>query len=577
MHPRKALTLIFLAALAWPLFAQIRDYVPIVRPVYHAETIAFLNKLSDSMKKDGYDDAAAVLKGYAEGGFGSGFVITASDGANYVVTNRHVVSEAASITLEFEKGDGSQTMYKNCPVLAVDEDLDLALVAFPQGVKPFKAGLSFAKASLEDGAEVWSAGYPGLGDSPAWQLGKGNITNGSAKVPELADPAITSLIQHSAQVDPGNSGGPLLVPDKSSESHYQVIGINTWKAVDRQAANFSIPAAAIAKFIESSLSRDAEKTPQASRLETRCRDFIGAAAKKDAYKSIARLVSYSYVASDGEAILKDALATAPSAVRSEIVAVFSDSSPIEGIRLAIAYKIQTKLAGKDGPLPLGFVAVDGNAEAADSAVPVRFSFQGKEISLPWIREHGVWRLASYPFKEGEIAKSPDRKEKKDSGVSSLTFDDSPYAALFRLGAVLSLSGDGLLYEAAFDIQTSAFTSIGMAGAFRKSTYTPSSDWGYPKDGVLVEVGPEFLLQLPIRAESFAVIPHAGVKGGILIDTAAMGSSDAGMGIYALAKGGLSFGFGEESKFLVGVDYRQYLLSPANTANPGISLWVGFGI
>jgi serine protease Do len=460
-------------------------------------------------------------------------------------------------------------------VLAVDEDLDLALVAFPQGVKPFKAGLSFSGASLEDGAEVWSAGYPGLGDSPAWQLGKGNITNGSAKVPELADPAITALIQHSAQVDPGNSGGPLLVPDKASEGHYQVIGINTWKAVNRQAANFSIPAAAIGKFIANSLSRDADKTPQAARLETRCRDFIGAAARKDAYKSIAHLVSYSYVASDGEAILKDALATAPSAVRGEIVAVFSDSSPIEGIRLAIAYKIQTKLAGKDGPLPLGFVAVDGNAEAVETAVPVRFSFQGKEVSLSWIREHGVWRLASYPFKEGEIAKSPDKKEKKESAVSSLTFDESPYQGLFRLGAALSLSGDKLLYEAALDFQTSAFTSIGMSGAFRKTTYTPTSTWDTGKDGVLIEVGPEFMLQLPIRAENFAVIPHAGVKGGALVDTAGSGSFD--MGLYALAKGGISFGFGEESKFLVGVDYRQYLLSPANTTNPGISLWVGFGM
>jgi serine protease Do len=576
MIAKRTLSLPILALLAFAASAQIRDFVPVVRPVYHPETVAFLNKLSDSMKKDGYDDAAAVLKGYAEGGFGSGFVITTDDGANYVVTNRHVVSEAASITLEFQKTDGSQTVYKNCPVLAVDEDLDLALVSFPEGAKPFKAGLSFSDASIEDGAEVWSAGYPGLGDSPAWQLGKGNITNGNAKIPELADPAITALIQHSAQVDPGNSGGPLLVPDKTNASHYQVIGVNTWKAVNRQAANFSIPAAAIKKFIASSLARDAEKTPQAARLETRCRDFIGAAAKKDAYRSIARLVSYGYVASDGEAILKDALATAPSAVRSEIVAVFSDSSPIEGIRLAIAYKIQTKLTGKDGPIPLGFVAVDGNADSVDAAVPVRFSFQGKEISLPWIREHGVWRLASYPFKDGEIAKVSDKKDKKESGLSSLTFDESPYTGLFRLGAVLSLSGEDLLYGAAIDIQTSAFTSIGMSGAFRKTTYTPTSEWDTAKDGVLIEVGPEFILQLPIRAESFAVIPHAGVKGGILIDTATFGSSD-GMGIYALAKGGLSFGFGEESKLLVGVDYRQYLLSPANTTNPGIAIWIGFGM
>jgi len=575
MIAKRTLSLPILALLAFAASAQIRDFVPVVRPVYHPETVAFLNKLSDSMKKDGYDDAAAVLKGYAEGGFGSGFVITTDDGANYVVTNRHVVSEAASITLEFQKTDGSQTVYKNCPVLAVDEDLDLALVSFPEGAKPFKAGLSFSDASLEDGAEVWSAGYPGLGDSPAWQLGKGNITNGNAKIPELADPAITALIQHSAQVDPGNSGGPLLVPDKTSASHYRVIGVNTWKAVNRQAANFSIPAAAIKKFIASSLARDAEKTPQAARLETRCRDFIGAAAKKDAYKSIARLVSYGYVASDGEAILKDALSTAPSAVRSEILAVFSDTSPIEGIRLAIAYKIQTKLTGKDGPIPLGFVAVDGNADSVDAAVPVRFTFQGKEISLPWIREHGVWRLASYPFKEGEIAKASDKKDKKESGLSSVTFDDCPFAGLVRFGTVFSFaSGEGMLYEAGITLPFSTYIMGGISAAFRKASYT--SEYDSTTNGTYAEVGPELAVQLPIRTESFAVLPYVGLKGGFLVNTAAMSSDMDASGLFSLAKGGVMVGFGADPKFYLGADYRQYLFAPDLVSGPSIAVWAGLG-
>lgn len=311
------LFIISLVLFCTSLSAQIRDYVPVVRPVYHPETVAFLNRLSDSMKQEGYNQAAEILKSYASGGFGSGFVIVAPDGRNYVVTNRHVVSQAVSVTLEFDKADDSQVVFKNCPVLAVDEGLDLAVVALPNDARPFKAGLSFAGGAVEDGLEVWSAGYPGLGSTPSWQLGKGNVTNGRARIPQLADPSITTLIQHSAQVDPGNSGGPLLVADKSVAAGFKVVGINTWKAEDRQATNFSIPSAAISSFIDRALVVGKEAKPQSQLLEARCRDFIGSFAKtEDAYKALARFISYQYVAQSGEAMLKDALGTAPTRVRT---------------------------------------------------------------------------------------------------------------------------------------------------------------------------------------------------------------------------------------------------------------------
>ncbi len=41
--------------------AQIRNLVPIVRPVLHDSTKAFILKLGESMAKDGYADAAEYL------------------------------------------------------------------------------------------------------------------------------------------------------------------------------------------------------------------------------------------------------------------------------------------------------------------------------------------------------------------------------------------------------------------------------------------------------------------------------------------------------------------------------------
>lgn len=94
------------------------------------------------------------------------FAVSLKEFVCIVVTNRHVVQNALTANVSFEN---------------------------------------------EDGTEVWSAGFPGLGGKPMWQLGKGTITNASAKIKELIAPNISTIIQHSAEVDAGNSGGPLLL------------------------------------------------------------------------------------------------------------------------------------------------------------------------------------------------------------------------------------------------------------------------------------------------------------------------------------------------------------------------------
>ncbi|MDA8424617.1 MAG: trypsin-like peptidase domain-containing protein [Treponema sp.] len=580
----RATTRVLLALLAsilsLPLSAQIRDYVPVVRPVFYQETITFLQKLSDSMKKDGYDDAAAVLKAYAAGGFGSGFVIKAQDGSDYVVTNRHVVSQAASVTLEFQKPDGSQVVYKNCPVVAVDENLDLALVAFPNGAKPFAEGLSFAANPVDDGLEVWTAGYPGLGSTPAWQFGTGNVTNAQARVPELADPAITSLIQHSAQVDPGNSGGPLLVADKSAQGGYRVVGVNTWKVVDRQATNFSIPSAAIQGFVAKVLAQKGKTGAQMPQLEARCREFIGAAAKKDdSYKAIARFVAYSYVAQDGEGIIKDVLSVAPTTVRDDILSVFTDVSPIEGIRLAIAYKISTSLASKDGPVPLGFVAVDGDAESSATPVPVRLSRDGKDISLTWVREHGVWRIASYPLQPKNAASAGAAKT--GSAVSSVTFDQMPYNGLILTGPDFSLaSGGGMLWDVTLLMAPSTYFYWGFSGAAGSASYTSSSLYGggsTTTNGVQTRFGVDLGGQLPIMTSSLSIIPFLGLQAGIGFNSAAMSDASAGtstLGLYSLAQGGVQLGFGADPSFYIAAAFESYLFAPSSLTGPCLALRAG---
>lgn len=379
---RVILSLIVAVSSTLASFAQIKDFVPIVRPVVAEATVAYLEKLAESLSSEGYTEAADALKLYASGGFGSGFVIETPNGKRYVVTNRHVVAQAESVTIEFERPDGSRSVYKACPILAIGESLDLALIGPPPGTEFFGSGLAFSTAAIVDGAEVWSAGYPALGNTPGWQLGKGNVTNSAARIPELVDPALTSLIQHSAQIDSGNSGGPLLVEDKSNRAGFKVIGINTWKAVGRQATNLAIPAKAVRDFVDATVSPSSKAESRGAKLESRCRLFVGACASADSpYKAIREYISYSFVARNGEAILKEVLSTSPTKVRNDVLGVFLDDSPIEGIRLAIAYKIQTLQTSKGAAYLPSFVKIEGDPENGEAPVPVLFSSGGKDLRL----------------------------------------------------------------------------------------------------------------------------------------------------------------------------------------------------
>jgi serine protease Do len=546
-----------------PCTAQIRDYVPIVRPVYAEGTTAYLNKLSDSLKKEGYTEASDALKEYASGGFGSGFVIAAPDGKFYVITNRHVIAQAESVTLEFERPDGSQSVFRNCQILAIGETLDLALIASPAGTAPFSKGLDFSTTALKDGMEVWTAGYPGLGDTPSWQLGKGNITNSSAKIPELVDPAIATLIQHSAQVDSGNSGGPLLVEDKKTKAGYKVIGINTWKAVGRQATNLAIPSSAVRSFIEQTVSPNSKPEPQAKRLESRCKGFINALGQsEDPYKAIAEFISYSFVARDGEKLLKEALATAPSKIRDEILGTFMYDSPIEGIRLAIAYKVQTaQTARQEGASP-SFVSIDGDAESSSNPVPVRFSFQGKETTLSWTREHGLWRLSDYPFDALRSGKNQD-----DKAISPVTFDQSPYNMLLLVGYNPCFEDIGKsFWQLELDMLSTEHFGFGFGGVFRKND---SEETSFP-----LIIHPSFLvrLQLPIRTDKLSIVPYADAGAGFVI-----GSDMDGVNILAYVNIGTIIGFDFLPNVFAGAKYTFYINNTNNADLPSLGFWIGFGV
>ncbi|MDR1250508.1 MAG: serine protease, partial [Treponema sp.] len=281
----------------------LRDYVGLINQSFHPDIVSYLGKFRTEFEQRGNKDAARGIDNYLKGGSGTGFIYVAPDGANYIITNHHVITQAYDISVTFEKQDGLKVKYEGLRIVAADEDLDIALLAFPRGGRPFAGGLAFLDRPVNEGEDVYSAGFPALGTASLWQLGRGMVSNAHVEFPEddrdEKSRIMGPYIQHTAQVDPGNSGGPLLVPVPGLPAGYAVAGINTLSARFRQAANFSIPTDRIKAFLDSALISKPED--ERRRLDARLNAFIdGLAAPRAVYDHIARYLSNACTAENAE-------------------------------------------------------------------------------------------------------------------------------------------------------------------------------------------------------------------------------------------------------------------------------------
>ena len=476
-----AVALLFLS---FEIFAQVKNYVGIVREQYYPAHTEFLEKLRDYFKKEGYPDYAEYVDSYLKGGFGSGFVFVDSDGNNYIITNRHVVSQAASASIEFENSDGSVTKYNNLSVLITDDDIDIAILKFADDIKPFKNGLKFYSGTVSDGDDVVSAGFPGLGKEPVWQFGKGSITNSAARIKDLIEPSISTIIQHSAQIDAGNSGGPLLIASKQAETGYEVIGVNTWKAVGRDSTNFAIPGRLALTLLEGAKHpKDDSEVKQERREKFR----LTILDSSEDWTSIVKFVSYEFASESGVDAFDEILKKAPKQVQNRVGAEFA-VNPMEGLRYALAYKIYETFSGKNA-----------NQENLEK--------------INWEKEHGLYRIFSYEqgkSLKGSFSSKKDLGEKK--GVSFIGLE-SPYSFSFEIGRLspdFTETDDGSQLEAedglVFDISVYPGDYFGVFLELEKAKI---SDYEFTCFGC----GGEF--RIPINFNVFCISPKvgAGMKVG----------------------------------------------------------------
>ena len=159
--------------------------------------------------------------GEREGG-GSG-VVVAPDG--YILTNNHVV--AASTAIEVVFGDGQSG---HAVLAGTDPATDLALV------RVNASGLAHARigdsAQLSPGQLVIAIGNPLGFDST---VSSGVVSSLGRSLRSQEGRLIENIIQHTAPLNPGNSGGPLVT------ARGEVIGINTAIIAFAQGIGFAIP------------------------------------------------------------------------------------------------------------------------------------------------------------------------------------------------------------------------------------------------------------------------------------------------------------------------------------------------
>ncbi len=536
---RKFLTsLIILTLTATGVSAQqvLKENVPIVKSEYSESSKEFLQNLANRIRRNGYRTAADNLERIVKGGSGSGFIyVDPTTQKTYVITNRHVVSQASSASLEFVHTD-EEIKLEDCKLIAVDEVLDLAIIELPEECEyELGEGFSILNETKEEGIDVFTAGFPGLIGEPTWQLGKGIISNSSVQNKIFRGTENFGAIQHTAPIDPGNSGGPLLVKNGDS---YSVIGVNTWGVSNRDNTYFAISSKAVLSFLEKYLNKRYDSEAD---LERRAKELL--ATLGDNYEDAVPYVSDEYVATMSTTNFFEIIINIPDSVETKMASYFRGNDPIDGVRLGISYFLY-KQQQKD---EVSFVRIEPTDSIGEKKVIMLT--KEKEFETIWTYHLGEWKLKDYT--------KLDFKNLEDNGISENYLPDRT----IKLGYEIASNADGLtqnsfVLEAVGHHSTYFFSGLqirqGKIDVSRRETdfVTQEERTVYEPEGMF-HIG--YLLggQLPIKMNNIYLIPNA--KGVV-----AWGIGEDIMSVPLTAELGVDVAYkiAQGTSLLLGVSYRN---------------------
>ena len=169
-------------------------------------------------------------------GFGTGFVISQvpQSGDVYFATNHHVINGAKGIVVFFGVGDEVVLFSGKVHRSSRGHDMAVVRLKVPANATFVPPPLALANREIEKGERVFALGFPTVSDGQVLDrfsrdglettLSDGlisRVTNGPWNTKTNSNGPSLELIQHTAAINSGNSGGPLL------DGCARVVGVNT--------------------------------------------------------------------------------------------------------------------------------------------------------------------------------------------------------------------------------------------------------------------------------------------------------------------------------------------------------------
>jgi S1-C subfamily serine protease len=165
---------------------------------------------------------------------GSGFVYSIN-GQMVILTSYHIVADTTTINVTFVNGNEYEAS-----ILGSDQYADLAVLSTSASQSEYKPLEIISSSTLKVGDLVIVIGTP-YGLEGSMSEGLVSALNRTLVAEEYS---ITGVIQTTAPLNPGNSGGPLL------NYQGQVVGIATAIVQESQGIGFAIPSDVILENIE---------------------------------------------------------------------------------------------------------------------------------------------------------------------------------------------------------------------------------------------------------------------------------------------------------------------------------------
>ena len=208
------------------------------------DTAALFAKMKDAVVKLEVDELTVPTS------MGSGFFVS-SDG--WIVTNRHVFQDVVKKGhgLTVSTIDGFKT--KDFAVSGCSQNIDLDLCVIKINYKPKAFFTLQPKPSMQIGQKVFVIGHPegysfSMSDgvlSGMREKLNGVVSDRGTAAAEKKTDAVTNIIQVSAAISHGNSGGPIF------NAKGELLGVATFFRVDGQNLNFGMDASEVYTFVNS--------------------------------------------------------------------------------------------------------------------------------------------------------------------------------------------------------------------------------------------------------------------------------------------------------------------------------------